>query len=429
MSTIAYQCPSCGAPLAYGAESGKLECKACGNSYELDALEAMNESQETSSIQFDMPTDTFEASEAAHMQAYICQGCGAELMTEETTTATECPYCGSPTILPERINGGVKPEMVIPFTVTKEQAQKQFEDYFKGKKLMPNIFLNSRNRIAEMRKLYVPYWLFDCTAGGSVVYDAQKKHIRREGEWEVTYTDHYFVRRSGMMGFDGIPVDGSEKLDNKITESLEPYDMSTAVPFVPAVLAGALADHADVDSAECENRARQRVENSMEQALRSTVTGYTSVTPRQRSFHTEEGKVTPVLMPVWLITTEKDGKTYTFAINGQTGKLTCDVPADTAKSWLWGGGTFALVFALACAAFYFFGSLESGTFAGAAVIALVAAFLVYGGLVSQLKQAGIVHGATNYIRKDSFELFVKKDYYVHTTQTRRRIENRQENKR
>ena len=391
MSTIAYQCPSCGAPLAYGAESGKLECKACGNSYELDALEAMNESQETSSIQFDMPTDTFEASEAAHMQAYICQGCGAELMTEETTTATECPYCGSPTILPERINGGVKPEMVIPFTVTKEQAQKQFEDYFKGKKLMPNIFLNSRNRIAEMRKLYVPYWLFDCTAGGSVVYDAQKKHIRREGEWEVTYTDHYFVRRSGMMGFDGIPVDGSEKLDNKITESLEPYDMSAAVPFVPAVLAGALADHADVDSAECENRARQRVENSMEQALRSTVTGYTSVTPRQRSFHTEEGKVTPVLMPVWLITTEKDGKTYTFAINGQTGKLTCDVPADTAKSWLWGGGTFALVFALACAAFYFFGSLESGTFAGAAVIALVAAFLVYGGLVSQLKQAGIVH--------------------------------------
>ncbi|MBR5289076.1 MAG: hypothetical protein IKU34_10900 [Clostridia bacterium] len=428
MSTIAYQCPSCGAPLAYDAKSGKLECKACGNSYELDALDTMNESSEKNGIQFDMPTGTFNAGEAAQMQTYICQGCGAELMTEETTTATECPYCGSPTILPERIDGGVKPEKVVPFTVTKEQAQQQFEGYFKGKPLLPNVFLNTRNRIAEMRKLYVPYWLFDCTAGGSVAYDAQKTRKYTEGDWEVTETEHYHVVRSGMMGFENLPVDGSEKLDNKITESLEPYDLSAAVPFTPAVLAGALADHADVESAACEERARQRVENSLEQALRETVKGYATVTPRHKHFHTEDGKATPVLMPVWLITTEKEGATYTFAINGQTGKLTCDVPADTKKSWLYGGGTFALVFALACAAFYFFGSLQSGTFAGAAVIALIAAFIVYGGLVSQLKQAGIVHGAGNYIVKNSFELFTSRDIYLHTTTTRRKIEKKQESK-
>ena len=266
-------------------------------------------------------------------------------MTEETTTATECPYCGSPTILPERINNAVKPELVIPFIVTKEQAQEQFENYFKGKKLLPNVFLNTRNRIAEMRKLYVPYWLFDCRAAGRTMYNAEKRYVRREGDFEVTYTEHYIVDRAGMMDFKAIPVNGSVKLDNRITESLEPYDLATAVPFEPAVLAGALADHADVESADCEARARQRVENSLEQALRSTVNGYTSVLPRSKGFRTEGGKVTPVLMPVWLITTQKDGTTYTFAINGQTGKLTCDVPADTGKSWLWGIGVFACVFA------------------------------------------------------------------------------------
>jgi len=428
MSTIAYQCPCCGAPLAYDAGSGKLECAACGNSYELDALEAMNESQETGSIQFDMPTETFDAGEAAQMRAYICQGCGAELMTEETTTATECPYCGSPTVLPERIDHAVKPELVIPFTVTKEQAQTQFENYFKGKVLLPNVFLNTRNRIAEMRKLYVPYWLFNCKAAGRIAFDAEKKYTRREGDWEVTYTEHYFVSRSGEMGFEAIPVDGSEKLDNAITESLEPYDLSAAVDFVPAVLAGAMADHADVDSADCEERARQRVENSMEQALRSTVSGYTSVSPRNKSFFTQESKVTPVLMPVWLITTEKEGATYTFAINGQTGKLTCDVPADTGKSWLFGGGAFAGVFALMCAVFYFMGNLASGTLVVAAVIALIAAFIVYGALIGQLKQAASVSGAGNYVVKDSFELFSRWDTYLHTTQTRRKIEQKQENK-
>ncbi|MBR4039711.1 MAG: hypothetical protein IKJ11_06380 [Clostridia bacterium] len=424
MSTVAYQCPCCGAPLEYGAQSGKLECRACSNSYELDAIEAMHASEETGGIQFDMPTESFGAQEAAQMQAYICQGCGAELMTEETTTATQCPYCGSPTILPERIEGGVKPELVIPFTVSKEAAQQEFETYFKGKKLLPNVFLNSRNRIAEMRRLYVPYWLFDCSASGSATYDAQKRRVRREGDWEITETEHYLVSRSGAMDFSAIPVDGSEKLDNKITESLEPYDMSAAVAFAPAVLAGALADHADVKSADCEARARERVQSSMEQALRSTVTGYSTVNTRRQSFHAEGGKVTPVLMPVWLITTVKEGTTYTFAINGQTGKLTCDVPADGKKSFLWGGGVFAGVFALLCALMAAAGMLAGGTLLIAAIIALIAGVITVSVLTGQLKQAAHAGGAGDYIVKDSFRLSGRKDYYLHTTRTRRKIEKK-----
>ena len=89
MSTVAYQCPCCGAPLSYGAESGKLECGACGNSYELDVLEIMNQTTEDEGVRFDLPEESFAAEDAAHMHAYICKGCGAELMTEETTTATE----------------------------------------------------------------------------------------------------------------------------------------------------------------------------------------------------------------------------------------------------------------------------------------------------------------------------------------------------
>ena len=107
-------------------------------------------------ITFARTADQFESDEAG-VQGYICKNCGAELMTEDTTTATECPYCGSPTILPDRIDGGEKPEKAIPFTVSKEQAQKQFENYFKGKKLLPNVFLSDRNRISEMRRLFVPY--------------------------------------------------------------------------------------------------------------------------------------------------------------------------------------------------------------------------------------------------------------------------------
>jgi len=423
--TVAYMCPCCGAPLTYDGMSGKLACAACQNSYELEALEAMNAAQDTEDIRFDVQAEAFDASDAREMQAYICQGCGAELVTEETTTATECPYCGSPTVLPDHIEGGVKPEMVVPFVVTKEEAQQQFEDYFKGKKLMPNIFLTTRNRIAEMRRLYVPYWMFDCGAYGDIVYEATRRHVRRMGEWEITDTDHYAVRRAGGMMFEHIPVDGSEKLDNMITESLEPYDMSAAVPFQPAVLAGAMADHADVDAEACVDRVKERVSRSMEDALRSTVGAYTSVSVRSRNIRTENGRATPVLMPVWLITTEKEDKVYTFAINGQTGKLTCDVPADGKKSLLWGFGAFAIVFMLAAALMAAMEMLDGFGMGIAGFIALMAAFITVGVLKAELKQAEFQSAAASYVRENSFALDVRSDHFLYRTTQRRRIETNQ----
>ena len=329
MSTASYNCPCCGAPLAFSGESGRLECAACGNSYEPEALEMLNASESGEQISFERPKKGFRAEEG--VQAYLCKNCGAELITEDTTTAAECPYCGSPTILPDRIEGGVKPEKVIPFVVTKEQAQKQFEDYFKGKKLLPNIFLNGRNRISEMRRLYVPYWLFSCDACADMVYDAEKVRTEQKGEWEITRTKHYLVRRKGGMRFENIPVDGSVKMDDKLTESLEPYDLSAAIPFQSAVLAGAMADHADADCDACEKRAVERVERSVEQAMLDTVRDYDTVNERNRRITTERGSATPALLPVWLMTTVKEGKTYTFAVNGQTGKLIGDLPIDKGR--------------------------------------------------------------------------------------------------
>ena len=229
------------------------------------------------------------------------------------------------------------------------------------------------------------------------------------------------------MGFDSIPVDGSEKLDNKITESLEPYDLSAAVPFLPAVLAGAVADHADVDATSCEKRAVERVEMSISQAMRDTVSGYSSVSERSRSIHSDNGTATPVLMPVWLITTQKEGKTYTFAINGQSGKLTCDVTADTKKSLLWGGGVFAGVLALIALVLALAGAIGSGTILMAVIAALIVALVVVGVLKGQLKQAVHESAAANYVREDSFKLDVKLDHFLYEKTERRKIEQPNKN--
>ena len=419
MATVAYKCPNCASPLTYNGATGKMICTACDSQFDQAAIEALNAPEDGGSVDFALPTEEYTAADTAQMQAYHCKTCGAELITEETTTATECPYCGSPTILPDRIDGGIRPELVVPFVITKEQAQQAFESYFKGKKLLPNIFKKD-NQIAEMRKLFVPYWLFDCQAQGNVTYRAEKRHTRREGEYEVTTVENYLVRRAGSMRFENIPVDGSVKMDDKITESLEPYDLTKAVVFQPTVLSGAMADHADVDAAACEKRAVQRVENSMVNALRNTVHGYSNVQLRSKYLSSSGEKVTPVLLPVWLITTEKDGQTYTFAINGQTGKLTCNVPTDKKKAFLWGAGAFAGVFGVAALVLYLMKMLESGTLLIAGLLALFAAVAVVAVLIGQLKQAASQASAAGY--SDGCELHVQYDHFLYANTTRRKIE-------
>ena len=420
MATVAYKRPNCASPLTYDGASGKMLCAACDSQFDQEAIEALNAPENAGVVDFVPPTAEYSASDAAQMQAYHCKNCGAELITEGTTTATECPYCGSPTILPDRIDGGIRPEMVVPFVITKEQAQQAFEDYFKGKKLLPNVFKKD-NQIAEMRKLFVPYWLFDCDARGDIIYDAEKRRTRREGEYEVTTVERYVIRRAGSMHFENIPVDGSIKMDDKITESLEPYDLTKAVPFQPMVLSGAMADHADVDAAECESRAILRVESSMINSLRNTVRGYDSVTVRSKNISATGGKVTPVLLPVWLITTKKDDKVYTFAINGQTGELTCNVPTDKAKAALWGAGVFAGVFGIASLVLYLLKMLESGTLLIAGIAALFAALVVVFLLIGQLKQATSKTSAEGY-SAEGCKLSVEYDRFLYARTTRRKIE-------
>ena len=111
MAPVAYKCPNCASPLTYDGASGKMLCAACDSQFDQEAIEALNAQDDAGVVDFVMPTEEYTARDAAQMQAYHCKSCGAELITEGTTTATECPYCGSPTILPDRIDGGIRPEM------------------------------------------------------------------------------------------------------------------------------------------------------------------------------------------------------------------------------------------------------------------------------------------------------------------------------
>ena len=159
-----------------------------------------------------------------------------------------------------------------------------------------------------------------------------------DANFDYTETSFFAVTRGGTIAFADVPVDGSTKMTDELLESIEPFDLSEAVDFQTAYLAGYLADKYDVDSEQSIQRANERIKKSAEEAFASTVQGFVTVTPEASSIRLENGTVKYALLPVWLLNTTWNGQKYTFAMNGQTGKLVGDLPVDKAayKKWLFG---------------------------------------------------------------------------------------------
>jgi DNA-directed RNA polymerase subunit RPC12/RpoP len=283
------------------------------------------------------------------MHAFTCSSCGAEIVCDENTMATECCYCGNPTMLPSRFSGMLKPDYVIPFKKTKEEAVAALEEFYKGKKLLPDKF-TANNRVQAIQGMYVPFWLFNSDISASGVYKGENDSVVTTPDEIITTTSVYRCERNGSMRFERIPVDGSKKMDDSYMESIEPFDYSDLVPFSSAYLSGFLADKYDVDAEASITRANERIKRSTEDAFASTVQGYTSVVPVSSTINLQNGRAKYALYPVWILNTQWNGQKFTFGINGQTGKIAGDLPMDKGKFWTWllgiAGAATAVSFAL-----------------------------------------------------------------------------------
>ena len=226
----------------------------------------------------------------------------------------------------------LKPDFVIPFKLSREDAIQRLKQHYKGKVFLPKSF-SSENHLQEISGVYVPFWMFSGEAEGDAHFDATRSRTYKSGDYRITETDHYDAYRAGSLAFEKIPVDGSEKMPDEHMDSIEPYDYSELKPFSTAYLPGFLADKFDVTAEDSRQRADSRCAGTLRSALEKTVSGYETCSARESNTTIKRGKVHYALMPVWMLNTKWRGKDFLFAMNGQTGKLVGDLPVDKGRYW------------------------------------------------------------------------------------------------
>lgn len=332
-----YKCPCCDGAIEFDIDSQNLKCPYCGTEFPVETIKSYNDilKPDETEMEWDESHGTeWKNDEKDGLLKYVCNSCGGEIITDETTAATSCPYCGNPVTVNGHLSGELRPDIVIPFKFDKKAAIEALKKHYKGKILMPNIFKNE-NRIKEIKGVYVPFWIFDADADANIRYKATRIRSWSDSRYYYTETSHYSILREGTIGFSNVPVDGSSKIEDKLMQSLEPFDMSQAVDFNTAYLAGFLADKYDVGEKECSECANERIKNTTESTFASTVVGYATSYPVSTSIKLKNTGVKYALLPVWLLNTEWKGKKFTFAMNGQTGKMVGNLPLDWGKFWAW----------------------------------------------------------------------------------------------
>lgn len=350
---LEYKCPCCGGAISFDSTLQKMKCPYCDTEFDMETLASYDSVLNVEQVE-DMSWETSAGTEWTDgetdgLRSYICKSCGGEIVGDETTAATSCPFCGNPVVMMGQFTGALKPDYVIPFKLDKKAAIAALKKHYGGKKLLPKVF-SDENHIDEVKGIYVPFWLFDADVDASIHYKATRVRGWSDANYIYTETTYYSISRGGSVSFEGVPVDGSTKMADDLMESIEPYDFSQAVDFQTAYLAGYFADKYDVDADQSIEHANERIKKSTQEAFASTVQGYATVIPEASSIRLQNGKAKYALYPVWLLNTTWEGQKYTFAMNGQTGKIVGDLPLDKKayKKWLFGltGAISAGVFVL-----------------------------------------------------------------------------------
>lgn len=349
MSTILEQkCPCCGGAVEFDIGVQKLKCPYCDTEFDISAM-PQDDANKVEAINWNSQGAQWNDGETDSICVYACNSCGGEIIADSTTGATSCPYCGNQVIMKGQFSGALKPDIVIPFKLDKKAAKEALKKHLSNKKFVPKSFL-SDNRLEEIKGVYVPHWLFTCDTAADAFYKAEKIKRWSDDKYNYTETSYFDIFRSGSMGFDNIPVDGSTKMPDDLMESVEPFDISQAVDFNTAYLAGYLADKYDVSADESMLRANERIKQSIDDALKESVVGYDIVKSQNVNMNIMNGMYKYALYPVWILNTSWNGKKYTFAMNGQTGKFVGNIPTDkkaaTIASILLGTGLGALIYGI-----------------------------------------------------------------------------------
>ena len=401
------KCPSCGAQIIWEPSIEKFKCEYCASLFSADEFLKLQENEEENSKR-----------DNEELVSFKCNNCGAEIVSDVNTYSTFCVYCGSSAILKDKINSENMPDYVIPFKITEEDARSAYNELLKGKMLLPRKFRKAKLS-EKIRGIYIPFWAYDITYDGDIKFEGVDIEKWEDDEYEYEKRKYYDVIVRGHYEYEKVLCDASRFFNDDLMDSISPFDLNALIKYNHAFLCGYLADTYDVSKAESFNIAKERTTNSCISVARRE-------SPHDEDHYTDDNliidktKTYHLYLPVYILSVPFKKKIYTFAMNGQTGKLVGNLPIGKIRYTLSIVSFFLILF---LGLFFLLNNTdmnENGALVGAAFVSIIAVIIFGFILHSRYKLVNTEYYAFDYLNEEATEANIIKDSYTHSSTSKNR---------
>lgn len=337
-TAIRFPCSGCAGPMLFDTESQNLKCQYCGAEQTIDNV--MEQPQEHSY--------NYEGEDLAELQdwgteqqAIHCESCGGETLIPAGQTTSLCVFCGSSKVLRQDDVHSIRPESIIPFLISREEALSSFAAWKKKRWFLPNEFMK-QNVNSQLSSIYIPYWTYDTTTYSVYSAEVGIYHYRTVTRTRVingktqTYTDTerytvwHWTKGDYDRGFDDLLIPASGHYDSKMLDRLGDFTLRELRPYKPEYLSGYVSERYSVSREQGWEQARQHADKKLEDEIKDEIGGDEL---RSLNIRTAYSDITykHLLLPVWNASYTYKARPYYYMVNGQTGTVSGHVPRSPLK--------------------------------------------------------------------------------------------------
>ena len=411
------RCPNCKASdVTYNLKKKKLVCNYCGTEFEKEDLEGIE--KEAKNLKGETRTTGVKDIDknANDVVTLKCGGCGAEVVinTSEANNA-RCHWCRSILSINHQVDNGAVPDVVLPFELSKEDAQKKIETFVEQRKFFANKIFRNEFTTKNIMGVYFPYMLVDANCHAK--FEGEGEHQTRKytvtvgsgdnKREETRYdADLYEVKREFDIAIDDLTIESSlDKLDKKskskttnVINSIMPFDTENCVKYKANYLEGYTSEKRDVNISNIEDK----VDLELQDIARHSIDKELKFYDRGIKWNNQDFKIlgkqwVSAYLPVWLYSYQDNKKVLHYvAVNARNGETMGSVPMNKGKLFLLSLLIF-LVFLIAALVLNF----DEGLGYASIIVGIISSIVFYSVKYSKYRNANARH---NYELKTKNEI-------------------------
>ncbi len=349
------KCPACGATqISLNIATGMLRCGYCRHEWQtanamqslgLDGDIGLLRGVTVGSGSADIVPSTDE------VVTLKCTACGAEVVIDTANSLqARCHWCRNTLSMNEQLPNGAVPDMVLPFSLTKDEAVKRIAEFVGKRKFFAHPRFRSEFNPENVLGVYLPYMVVDVNA--SAVFRGQGEHqtrsytVKSGDDEERRYdADLYDVRREFDLHVDDLTVESSaERRDqsmsrntNNIINSIMPFDVDKSVRYDANYLAGFTSERRDTNVADLAETVTAQTRDIARYKTLETISFYDrGVRWDEERLDVHGQRWVSAYLPVWLYSYYEQkgggrGLLHYVAVNGRTGETMGSVPLHHGK--------------------------------------------------------------------------------------------------